>query len=391
MAPRGDTGALFPVRYWSPADYVSNARILAAVAVAIAMIVDCTMHGNLIFPYYWLLWLAIGLSDKIDGTLARRFGSSKRGATNDEQADKIVILLGLLLLCGLGRLNLYLVLVMVVRDVAATIVRSQVRRKGSNAVSAAKWLGKLKTTGQFTMIVAVLIPWLDWPVAISVLSMVVTVLSVVSGLQIIALGLASLYPGILTKKSTIGVPNWLAIIRFSMATVVPYTYIVKPFGASSMIAASGLAILLFLTDIIDGYWARRTRQVTKFGELFDPFADKAAQYGTVAGLLVATNWTMALPNVWWLVAAGLLLVVRDIGFLTYWLVNKVSFPAGRVDKNRGIAISVWVASVMLTLIMPEASALVTISYAVLIAAIIVSMATISAALWRVKKIRGDDV
>ena len=40
----------------------------------------------------------------------------------------------------------------------------------------------------------------------------------------------------------------------------------------------GIALILFLaaalTDLLDGYIARRRRQVTRFGKLFDPIADK---------------------------------------------------------------------------------------------------------------------
>ena len=51
-------------------------------------------------------------------------------------------------------------------------------------------------------------------------------------------------------------------------------------------AALIIAIIFEVTDILDGYLARRTRQVTTFGKILDPFADSISRFTVFLCFLV---------------------------------------------------------------------------------------------------------
>jgi len=61
-------------------------------------------------------------------------------------------------------------------------------------------------------------------------------------------------------------------------------------------AALGLVALTFLTDLLDGWLARRTDQVTATGKMLDPLADKVIICGCLVFLVergVAPAWAVA--------------------------------------------------------------------------------------------------
>lgn len=82
------------------------------------------------------------------------------------------------------------------------------------------------------------------------------------------------------KRSIYNVPNALTSIRFAMAiavmTLIPLGYYLSA-NIVFLIAAS--------TDWMDGYWARKYGQVTKFGRIFDPFVDKIIICGSFIALV----------------------------------------------------------------------------------------------------------
>jgi CDP-diacylglycerol--glycerol-3-phosphate 3-phosphatidyltransferase len=67
-------------------------------------------------------------------------------------------------------------------------------------------------------------------------------------------------------------PNFLTILRI-VAIPALVVVLVTDFRGWQIV---GFAIFLFasLTDMLDGFWARKKQQVTVFGQLLDPMADK---------------------------------------------------------------------------------------------------------------------
>lgn len=71
---------------------------------------------------------------------------------------------------------------------------------------------------------------------------------------------------------SINVPNVLTLVRILLIPVFIILF-VHPTPDQSLAAAIVFAVAA-VTDMLDGYIARRTGQVTKLGKLLDPIADK---------------------------------------------------------------------------------------------------------------------
>lgn len=76
------------------------------------------------------------------------------------------------------------------------------------------------------------------------------------------------------------VPNMLTIIRFVLIPFIVF-FAMK----DDYVVAVIFLIISGITDILDGYIARKFNFITDFGKLMDPVADKATQVSTL-GVLV---------------------------------------------------------------------------------------------------------
>lgn len=119
------------------------------------------------------------------------------------------------------------------------------------------------------------------------------------------------------SRRLLNVPNLLSGARIALIPV----FVVWLLDPDTRVPGFALLALLFATDWVDGYIARRTGQVTELGKLLDPLADRLA----LAAALVTFVVVEALP-IW----AALVVLVRDAIVLT----------AGTILGARGIRIAV---------------------------------------------------
>lgn len=89
------------------------------------------------------------------------------------------------------------------------------------------------------------------------------------------------------KKENI--PNILTIIRFILVPFI-YTSVINKHFLTALI----IFTISALTDILDGYIARKFNYITDIGKLMDPLADKLTQIS----LLLALSFLKILP--WWI-------------------------------------------------------------------------------------------
>ncbi|RBY85238.1 CDP-diacylglycerol--glycerol-3-phosphate 3-phosphatidyltransferase [Blastococcus sp. TF02A-26] len=128
----------------------------------------------------------------------------------------------------------------------------------------------------------------------------------------------------------VNVPNALTVLRLA----------VVPVFAVLLLSDGGLdderrywATLFFglaiITDRYDGLIARRTGQVTEFGKLADPIADKALTGTALIGLSVLE----LLP--WWVTVA---ILVREVGvtLLRFWVIRHGVIAASRGGKAKTV-------------------------------------------------------
>jgi cardiolipin synthase len=94
------------------------------------------------------------------------------------------------------------------------------------------------------------------------------------------------------------VPNLLSFLRLLLVPVF-FWFIIHHDDSMAVL----VLITSSITDYLDGYWARKYNQITRLGQLLDPFADRLYIFATLAGLV----WTDVIPL--WL---ALVVVGRDV-------------------------------------------------------------------------------
>jgi CDP-diacylglycerol--glycerol-3-phosphate 3-phosphatidyltransferase len=73
-------------------------------------------------------------------------------------------------------------------------------------------------------------------------------------------------------QDSVNLPNFLTLVRILLIPVFVVIFL-APTPDRSLLAAVVFTVAA-VTDLLDGYIARRTGQVTKLGKLLDPLADK---------------------------------------------------------------------------------------------------------------------
>ena len=150
-------------------------RILAVPVVVVALLGE-TPNGDVIAAIVFAL---ASLTDGLDGYFARSRGSiTTFGKLMDPLADKLLIIGALVSLVSLGRLEAWVAMVIIAREVAVTILRTIAAERG--LVIAASWLGKAKTVLQ-TAAVFALIAADPAPLAVDVLVYIALAATVISG------------------------------------------------------------------------------------------------------------------------------------------------------------------------------------------------------------------
>lgn len=131
-----------------------------------------------------VMFVAVALTDWLDGYLARRLNqASSFGAFLDPVADKFLVCAALLVLLQLDRVNAFVALVIIGREIAISALREWMAQIGASRSVAVHLLGKLKTVSQMVAIPFLLFDgwlfgWLDTRIWGTVLIYVASVLTI---------------------------------------------------------------------------------------------------------------------------------------------------------------------------------------------------------------------
>jgi CDP-diacylglycerol--glycerol-3-phosphate 3-phosphatidyltransferase len=99
------------------------------------------------------LFAAVAVTDWFDGYLARKLNqTSAFGAFLDPVADKFLVCASLLILLELGRINSFIALIIIGREIAITALREWMAQIGASASVAVHMVGKAKTMVQMLAI-----------------------------------------------------------------------------------------------------------------------------------------------------------------------------------------------------------------------------------------------
>ncbi|HEX4749288.1 MAG TPA: CDP-diacylglycerol--glycerol-3-phosphate 3-phosphatidyltransferase [Bryobacteraceae bacterium] len=150
-------------------------------------------------------------------------------------------------------------------------------------------------------------------------------------------------------------PNLLTLIRIFLVPLLVAVLVEQNFrivwGGRVVIANDFLALIVFLaaalTDLLDGYLARRWKQVTTVGTLLDPIADKLL----VSAALVSLVQIRLLPG--WMV---ILIISREFavsGLRSIAAAEGYIIKAGELGKSKTLLQVVGVVLVMLSIRWPQ--------------------------------------
>ena len=143
------SGPMFPLNL---PNALTLLRILAVPVVVVALLGE-TPNGDALAAAVFALAAA---TDGLDGYFARSRGSvTTFGKLMDPLADKLLIIGALVSLVSLDRLEAWVAMVIIAREIAVTILRTIAAERG--IVIAASWLGKLKTVLQIAAVIALIV------------------------------------------------------------------------------------------------------------------------------------------------------------------------------------------------------------------------------------------
>ena len=180
-----------------------------------------------------------------------------------------------------------------------------------------------------------------------------------------------------TTARLVNLPNALTVLRL---VVVPVFAVLLLDNSGLDAAPRYWAALVFalaiVTDRYDGLIARRTGQVTEFGKLADPIADKALTGMALVGLSVLG----VLP--WWVTVV---ILVREVGvtLLRFWVIRHGVIAASRGGKAKTVVQAVAIG----LYILPLTGVMASVRWWVMGVALVLTLLTGLDYVWRALTLR----
>jgi CDP-diacylglycerol--glycerol-3-phosphate 3-phosphatidyltransferase len=136
-------------------------------------------------------------------------------------------------------------------------------------------------------------------------------------------------------------PNWLTVFRIALIPAGVWALFHSP-SDSWQILAWSIFFILGMTDILDGYWARKSGRTTPLGAFLDPVADKALIGSAMISLAILDRFP------WWIV---FLILFREVGITIFRLVviRGGVIPASKGGKLKTLTQNFGVGFYMLPL------------------------------------------
>lgn len=134
------------------ANKITIIRILLIPVLIVFLTIDIPYHMEIAL----FVFVIASLTDKLDGYIARKYNLiTDLGKFLDPLADKLLVSAALLMFIQLGKIDAWIVFVVLAREFAVTGLRAVAANK--NIVIAASQLGKIKTTIQIITIIVILL------------------------------------------------------------------------------------------------------------------------------------------------------------------------------------------------------------------------------------------
>ena len=141
------------------------------------------------------------------------------------------------------------------------------------------------------------------------------------------------------RKKVLNLPNAVTMLRIGVIPVF-FLLLLSP-GPTESLVIAGIFVVASLTDLLDGYIARKYQIVTTMGKFLDPIADKLV-VNTAMILMIPLGRIPA-----WIVA---IIIIRDFtvdGIRTIASSEGVVIQASRVAKQKTLCQVVAVTALMI--------------------------------------------
>jgi CDP-diacylglycerol--glycerol-3-phosphate 3-phosphatidyltransferase len=147
-------------------------------------------------------------------------------------------------------------------------------------------------------------------------------------------------------RHTINLPNAITAVRIFLVPLLVVVLLTNfegrlIFGVRKELIGAAIFALASITDWLDGYLARRRKQVTAFGQMIDPIADKlltSAAFISLIQMGLAPAWMVA-------VIIGRELAVTTLRSIAY--ARGVVIPASQLGKVKMVAQVVAILALIL--------------------------------------------
>ncbi|MFH0868011.1 MAG: CDP-diacylglycerol--glycerol-3-phosphate 3-phosphatidyltransferase [Candidatus Woesearchaeota archaeon] len=282
---------------FSKANQITYIRILLIPVFVIFLLMEIPYRDYIAA----FIFIIISLSDAFDGYIARKNNNvTGIGRILDPIADKLLVSTALVLL--IGRIELWMAVIIIVREIVITIIRLSLLSK-KITISASN-LGKIKTVSQIVAIVAVILnlPFNWW------LMLLAVIITVVSGLDYI------IKIRRMKGENMLNIPNMITTFRLLLIPL----FIINMIESNLNFALVVFTIFVLL-DKLDGIWARATKQITNFGSVYDGFAD----YVLVVSAYITFYMTGLLESFWIIIFAIPSIVLTGTKIIQYSKIKEI--------------------------------------------------------------------
>jgi len=194
----------------------------------------------------WMLgalavYVVLGLTDALDGYLARRHGSTPLGALLDPVVDKIFLVAGFVPLCDFQVMPTTLVFILFIRELGVTALRSIAFEEGF--VFKTSNMAKLKTTVQMAGAGFILLIWL-FPKDATII-------------PILAVATAAAFVPAAAALARGQRPGWMAWSAAGLVATILAIRLALPVKASIFVSMAGIVGLTFYTGAEYAWGMRR--------------------------------------------------------------------------------------------------------------------------------------
>jgi CDP-diacylglycerol--glycerol-3-phosphate 3-phosphatidyltransferase len=147
-------------------------------------------------------------------------------------------------------------------------------------------------------------------------------------------------------------PNIITLVRISFTPVIALLPFIE--GYWPKLIAFFIFLVAAISDVWDGYLARSRNQVTDFGKVLDPIADKLLLFATLIPIYFISRARHDLDDIplWCSIPLWVCLLLigreRAMTLFRWWAKRKgVVIPAGGAGKLKTVIQNIFIGAVML--------------------------------------------